>query len=946
MASLRVPAATYRFQFHRGFGFSEAKALISYLHDIGISDFYASPIFRAREGSLHGYDVVDPNRLNPELGTREDFDSLVDELHRHSMGWLQDIVPNHVAFDGQNQMLMDTLENGQGSPFIDYFDVDWNHSYQSLKGKILAPFLGEFYSQCLEAGEIQLKYDQAGLSVNYYNLKFPLSIESYATVLSYNLGSLKKRMDTDHPDFIKLYGMLYALKNLPPNEERQERSDQILFIKRLLWELYASNDEITRLIDESVGRFNGKKGDLESFDLLDRLLAEQRFRLSFWKVATEEINYRRFFNINELICVRTEDERVFRALHALIFKLIEEKRIDGLRIDHIDGLYDPTGYLDRIRQTTGDLYVTVEKILALKEELPSYWTVQGTTGYEFLNYVNGIFCEQKNEEILTQIYAGFAGYPTSYSNLVVDKKRLIIGKHMAGDIDALAHLLKNISSTDRYGTDITLYGLRRALVEVLAFFPVYRSYINWQVYSEEDRARIGQTIKDAKEANPGLLHELNFIEGFLLLNFRDNLTDEERGRWVHFVMRFQQLTGPLMAKGFEDTTLYVFNRLLSLNEVGGDPSRFGLSVEEFHRFNEKRARSWPHSMSATSTHDTKRGEDARARINVLSEMPEAWKESLEKWSQLNRRAKKFLKGREVPDRNDEYFLYQTLIGAFPLREDDRSNFRERLKAYMIKAVREAKVHTEWLKPDANYEEAFLSFIDEILAPSEANRFLNEFFCFLKKIGHYGMLNSLSQTLVKIVSPGVPDFYQGTELWDLSFVDPDNRRPVDFERRAKLLQEIKDKESEEPSSLARELLTSWTDGRVKLYLIYKALNFRRAHAKLFSEGDYIPLRAAGERKEQVCGFARRHGTLWMLSIVPRLTTKLAAEGEFPLGEKAWGDSHLGLPSEAPERWQNVLTGENLTSLNREKGLYLREIFQCFPVALFKSAAERGNSKPTD
>jgi (1->4)-alpha-D-glucan 1-alpha-D-glucosylmutase len=935
---MRIPCATYRLQFCKDFSFSDARSVSSYLDMLGVSDVYASPIFHSREGSLHGYDVVDPNRLNPELGTEEDFESLVEELRRHGMGLIQDIVPNHMAYDSQNRMLMDALENGEGSRFFDYFDVEWNHPYESLKGKILAPFLGEFYSQCLEAGDVKLKYDEGGLSVNYYKLKFPVSIESYATVLSYHAGWLKRRLGTDHPDFIKLLGVLYALKNLPLKEERQERSDQIVFIKRMLWELYTSNQDIKRLMDENIERFNGKKGDPASFDSLDRLLAEQLFRLSFWKVATEEINYRRFFNINELISVRTEDEKVFRDLHSLIFKLVAERKIDGLRIDHIDGLYDPTDYLQRIRQSTGDLYVTVEKILALTEELPSYWPVQGTTGYDFLNHVNGIFCEQKNEQLFAQVYGGFAGYQIPYSNLVVDKKRLIIGKHMAGDIDGLAHLLKHISSRDRYGTDITLYGLKRALVEVLAFFPVYRSYVSGQIYREEDRLRIRQTVKEAKETNPGLLHELNFIESFLLLNFRDNLTDEERGRWIHFVLRFQQLTGPLMAKGFEDTTLYIFSRLLSLNEVGGDPSRFGVSVEDFHRFNEERAHSWPHSMNATSTHDTKRGEDARARINVLSEMPEDWKQSIERWNQFNRTAKKIVKGREVPDRNDEYFLYQTLIGAFPL-EDHVSDFRERLKAYMIKAVREAKVHTEWLKPDTAYEEAFVSFIDEILVPSEANRFLNDFLPFVRRVAHYGMLNSLSQTLMKIVSPGVPDFYQGTELWDLSFVDPDNRRPVDFKERARLLEQIKEKESAGSLELVRELLSCWPDDRIKLYVIYKALNFRRAYQGLFMEGDYIPLGAAGERAEHACAFARRRGNLWALLVVPRLVTQLASQSMFPLGEKAWGSSHLVLPLEAPEHWQNILTGETVAgrSTNGEnRSLHLHQIFERFPVALLGPA----------
>jgi (1->4)-alpha-D-glucan 1-alpha-D-glucosylmutase len=936
MPSLRVPIVTYRLHFNRGFGFSEAKSLVSYLHGLGISDLYASPIFHARAGSLHGYDVVDPNRLNTELGALEDLDSLIGELRRYGMGWIQDIVPNHMAYDGQNQMLMDVLENGPSSPFSEYFDIEWNHPYESLKGKVLAPFLGEFYAQCLENGEIKLRYDQDGLSINYYSLRFPLNIESYNKVLAYNLGAAKKKLGSDHPDFIKLLGILYSLKGLPSKEDSQERSDQIMFVKRMLWELYTTNREITKLIDESVEKFNGERGDPGSFNPLDRLLSEQFFRLSFWKVATEEINYRRFFNINDLISLRIEDERVFDHTHTLIFKLIEQERITGLRIDHIDGLYDPTKYLKRVHQKAGELYVGVEKILGFEEELPSYWPVQGTTGYDFLNCVNGIFCEEKNEERFTQIYTRFTGFRTPYVDLVSEKKRLIIGKHMAGDVDGLAHLMKSVSSGDRYGSDITLYGLKRALVEVLTFFPVYRTYISHEVYSEEDRLRIREVIRKAKENNPGLFHELNFIERFLLLDFKDHLPDDEKNQWIHVVMRFQQLTGPLMAKGFEDTTLYVYSRLLSFNEVGGDPGKFGISVEEFHKFNQKRANLWPHSMNATSTHDTKRGEDIRARINVISEMPEEWESNIETWRKLNGRAKTIVKGNEVPDRNDEYFLYQTLVGSFPFCEDQRLHFVERLKAYMIKAVREAKVHTEWLKPDVAYEEAFISFIDEILRPSETNQFLNAFLPFAKSIAQYGMLNSLSQTLIKIVSPGVPDFYQGTELWDLSFVDPDNRRPVDFETRATLLKEIKAGESNGLLALTRRLLSRWEDGRIKLYVIYKALNFRGAHQELFLEGEYIPLRASGEMVDRTCAFARCKGSVWALLVVPRLVTQLVAIGELPLG-KTWGSSCLLLPREAPGGWHNVLTGETVTVFSSEmenRALYLHEIFRYFPVALLR------------
>jgi (1->4)-alpha-D-glucan 1-alpha-D-glucosylmutase len=937
MDSVKVPTATYRLQFTPQFGFAAARAILPYLRDLGISHVYASPIFLARKGSLHGYDVVDPGRLNPELGTEEEFAALLDDLKRCEMQWIQDIVPNHMAYDGQNSMLMDVIENGPSSEYYGYFDIDWNHPYESIRGRVLAPFLGRFYSECLESGDIRLQYDEAGLSVTYFGLRLPLRIESYGTVFSSDVRSLRRKLGNRHPDVIKLLGVLYTLKSLSSVDDPRERSDQVRFVKSMLWELYTTNPDIQEWLDQNVAAFNGRPGRPETFSALDQLLSEQLFRLSFWKVAAEEINYRRFFNINELISVRIENEQVFENTHRLVLKMVEENKIQGLRIDHIDGLYDPAGYLRAVRERAKDAYVSVEKILAFGEQLPSDWPVQGTTGYEFTNYLNGIFCDRTNDRRMSQIYTRFAGPQKPYGELVTDKKRLIIGKYMAGDVDDLAHFLKNISSRDRYGSDITLYGLRRALVEVLTFFPVYRSYVSHEIYSEADREHIQEAVNRAKDANPGLIHELHFIERFLLLNFADHVTDDERRQWVQFVMRFQQFTGPLMAKGFEDTTLYVYNRLLALNEVGGDPGQFGFRMSEFHAFNENRGRRWPHTMNATSTHDTKRGEDARARLNVLSEMPDEWEKAVRSWTRINQHAKSVVKGKEVPDRNDEYFLYQTLVGSFPLLPDGME-FVDRLKAYMIKAVREAKVHTEWLRPDEAYEQAFMAYIDEIVKPVESNRFLNEFMLFVKTISYHGMLNSLSQSLLKIFSPGIPDFYQGTELWDLSFVDPDNRLPVDFAARAGLLKKMQEEESRGSLSL-NEMLAHWEDGRIKLYLTCKALQFRNSREELFFDGDYIPLKASGPFRRHVCAFARQKRSLWSVVLVPRFTTEIAAPGKPPAGSDVWGVTTVLFPENAPERWVNVLTGEHVEALRagRAKQAPAEKIFQSFPAAVLEPAS---------
>jgi (1->4)-alpha-D-glucan 1-alpha-D-glucosylmutase len=910
--------ASYRIQFNPAFGFREAKKIVPYLAALGMSDLYASPIFKSRKGSPHGYDVVDPNRLNPELGTESQFEGLIRELKTHGMEWLQDIVPNHMAFDYDNQKLVDVLENGPSSQYFGFFDIEWDHPYESMKSRVLAPFLGRFYGESLEEGEIKLRYTKNGFSLGYFDQVLPLRLESYVHLLTYRLHILKKKLGGDHPDYIKLLDILYILKSLPSG-----------FIKTTLWELYHNNQDMREFIRENIKIFNGKRGNPESFNLLNELLSEQFFRLSFWKVATEEINYRRFFNINELISLRVEDEEVFSTTHSLILRLVREGKITGLRIDHIDGLYDPTTYLTRIREKAGESYIVVEKILDLEEELPSEWPVQGTTGYDFLNYVNGLFCKREYEREFNRIYASFSALNTPYEELVSEKKRLILGKHMAGDVDNLAHLMKGISSRDRYGSDITVYGLKRALVEVMAQFPVYRTYIGKGIPRETDYAYIEVAMEKAKKSSPGLLNELQLIERFLLLDFGDYLSGEEKNQWIQFVMRFQQFTGPLMAKGFEDTTLYVYSRLLPLNEVGGNPHRFGISVEEFHHFMEKRSHSWPYSLNATSTHDTKRGEDTRARINVLSEIPREWDGNIKSWSKINRKKKRKVYGRSVPDRNDEYFLYQTLIGAFPLHERYHDQFIERMKQYIVKAVREAKVHTAWLKPDTDYENAFISFVEEILSPNAGNIFLSEFVPFQKKISHYGIFNSLSQTLIKITSPGVPDFYQGTELWDLTLVDPDNRRPVDFERRKAFLREIREKENGDLLNLINGLLRTREDGRVKLFLIHRALRARNERPDVFRSGAYIPLEAAGRYKDHIIGFARNQGKKWAITIVPRFLTTLIPEGEDPFGREVWEDTRISLPEGIARGWKNMITDQQV---NDGRKLIIGEVLTHFPVAL--------------
>ncbi|MFH0813631.1 MAG: malto-oligosyltrehalose synthase [Pseudomonadota bacterium] len=926
---MHLPVATYRVQFNPSFGFKSAREIIPYLAALGISDLYASPIFKAKKGSTHGYDIVDPNQLNPELGEFKDFAELTEEVKHHNLSWLQDIVPNHMAFDSENEMLMDVLEFGENSNYFHFFDIDWNHPYENMKGRVLAPLLGKMYGECLEDGEIQLKYDGGMMTINYYNLRFPLRIESYAQVFEQNLDQLEQRLSGNEPVFLKFLGAVGFLKTISSAKEIGGRDYQVKHGKRMLCNLYTENPVIKEFIEENISFFNGERGNSESFNALDKLISEQLFRLSFWKVANEEINYRRFFIVNDLISLKVEEEPVLQHTHNLIFRLIREGKFNGLRVDHIDGLYDPLTYLKKLREEVGDIYLVVEKILEVREELPSLWPVQGTTGYDFMNYVNGIFCNQDNVNALSKIYYRFADFHYPYEELLCDKKRLIIGKYLAGNIDYLAQIMKKISSKDRFGADITLYGIRRALVEVMANFPVYRTYLSEGEKNEGDHLYIKEAIRKAKERSPGLLLELNFIEKFLLLQFNSTLTEEDKREWTQLVMNFQQYTGPLMAKGFEDTFLYHYNRLISLNEVGSNPHLFGFSVSEFQEFNGKRAKSFPHSLNATATHDTKRGEDVRARINVLSELPEEWGYHLKTWSNINRRKKRRIGNIYAPDENDEYFLYQTLLGTFPFREDEKQQFKERIKSYMVKAVREAKVHTGWIKPDTAYEAACVTFIDSILTSAEENRFLDKFLPFQKKVAFYGIFNSLSQTLLKITCPGVPDFYQGSELWDFNLVDPDNRRPVDFKKQEQFLWEIKQKEQLDILNLVEELVATKEDGRIKLFLIYRALKARKGKREVFEKGVYLPLKVEGKFNNQVVAFARTYENDWIITVAPRFFTTLIKEREYPLGEKVWEDTYIVVPENAPSYWKEAITGQVIPG---EKDLFMGKILKYFSVAM--------------
>ena len=914
---MHIPTSTYRIQFHSEFNFNKAKEIVAYLADLGIGDLYASPIFKASQGSTHGYDVVDPTILNPELGTESDFNDLIAQIHQHQMGWVQDIVPNHMAYDSQNVWLMDVLENGRDSEFFDFFDIHWNQAYEEMEGRILAPMLGDFYANALERGEIKLDYHDKNLLIDYFGLKLPLRIESYITFITHKLGVLAREIGRQHPDFIKFLGILYLLKNIPEETKGKERLDQINFVKSLLWETYTENSNVEQFIQNNLKEFNGEVDRPESFDLLDKLLNQQLYRLSFWKVGAEEINYRRFFTVNELISVKVEELKVFKKTHELISRLVAENKFLGVRIDHIDGLYDPAQYLTRLRETLGEAYITVEKILELNENLPPNWQIQGTSGYEFLNYVNGIFCYSKNRQEFSKIYSSFTGLNYNYENLVYEKKGLILEKNLAGDLENLVQILKRISSHTREGSDFTVYGLRKALFEVLVLFPVYRTYVDENGISETDRKYVKQTIKAAKKKTPLLINELDFIQKVLLLEYEDFRSKTQREEWLHFVMRSQQLTGPLMAKGVEDTLLYVYNRLLSLNEVGGNPSHFGIELDLFHQFNRDKVANWQHGMNTTATHDTKRGEDVRARLNVLSEIPQEWSQQVNCWREINQTYKQ----EGMPDTNDEYLLYQTLLGTYPFEENELVDFPDRIKDYILKAVREAKVYTAWLRPDEEYEQAFLNFIDRILENTDFQQQLRPW---QQKIAEYGIYNSLSQVLIKNTAPGVPDLYQGAELWELSLVDPDNRRPVDYQKRREFLQDIKNQSSQNILQLIKELIATKENGKIKLFLTHQLLTARKKYSELFQNGDYQEIEVTGEHQDSIIAFSRNYGDKTIVAIAPRFLTGIIKPGQLPLGMQVWSDTSLKLTD---KDWHNLIDGQTIAGETA-----VGKILQNFPVAL--------------
>ncbi len=921
---LRTPTATYRLQLNHEFTFRDACAMVPYLAGLGISHLYLSPISQAVKGSMHGYDVADASHINEELGGEEGFNELAAEAARHGLSILLDIVPNHMAASPENPWWMDVLENGIASMYSAYFDVEWGRGAPTGQQKIYLPILGQPYSDALEQQQLRLSIGEAGIRVNYFERPLPLDPASYIDVLHFRLPELLARLDPNG-EALHEFGMLLEIAERLPGrtltdwETLETRRRDVEVIKKRLWDVYTERREIREHLDENIRLLNGQAGDPSSFDALDALLRKQAFELAYWRVAREKINYRRFFDVTGLIAIRVQDPAVFDAVHELPLRLAAEGKIGGLRVDHVDGLYDPASYLARLQQrateAAGDtFYIAVEKILAFGEELPNDWPIAGTTGYDFIGQVNNVFVYPEGLGRLSDYYVRFSGLTQSAYDVANEQKRKIMRDLFVGEMGVLAFYLSQLAEQDRYARDLSPLELRRGLTEVTISLAVYRTYVREPQVGAHDREYLDRAVADARRRNPSITPSVfDFIERTLLL------TAASKDDALEFLMRWQQLTSPIMAKGVEDTTLYVYNRLLSMNEVGGNPEP--LSVAEFHRFNSARNSKWPGAMSATSTHDTKRSEDVRARLNVLSEMPDEWCKHVQRWTRWNTAKRRNVKGTAAPAPNGEYFLYQTLMGAWPIE-------KHRLSEYLIKAAREAKVYTSWLEPNEAYEEALLSFASQILDPQTTGRVLPDFERVHARVAFYGAVNALAQTLLKITAPGIPDFYQSTETWNLRLVDPDNRVPPSPGAPPP------------PASFDPALLSSWQDGRIKTFLIGRALTFRKENTAMYESGEYVPLDAGGTHAEHALAFARRQGAAMALTIVPRFSSRLSALERFPIGRRIWRDTYVAAPDDAPDEWRDIFTNARVRAADHEgsKVLYVSDALERLPFALLAPLPE--------
>jgi malto-oligosyltrehalose synthase/4-alpha-glucanotransferase len=889
------PISTYRIQFHKDFTFDDLEKIIPYLAKLGIKTLYASPIFKAVPGSTHGYDNVDPLTINPEIGTLAQLKQISKKLKEKGISWLQDIVPNHMAFHSDNVWLMDLLEKGLLSLYRNYFDQSLADN-TLFKGPIMVPFLGNDLDEVIEANELKIDWNQNGLVFKYGEQAWPLNLRSYHQVL---------QAAPEPADAIKQ--LLQQINEVNEMADAEAFALELNELKLQLSSLINNNKAFSQYLQACLENINSNKPQLQV------LAGQQYYRLCNWQETDSNINFRRFFTVNSLICLNIQKEEVFNHVHELINSLLKEDIIQGLRIDHIDGLYDPTQYLQRLRALAGDdTYIIVEKILESGEELPQTWPIQGSTGYDFLAIVNNLFTNQKSEKAFTSFYKSLNVSDRSITQQIQDKKSLILTEHMNGELQNLTMLfIESVLSND----SVDRNQIKQAISQMLIDFPVYRFYGNAFPLSNQESGWLARVFKKIKKHHPDLLAATELLEKALLE--KPQLGDEiYNDKALHFYQRCMQFTGPLMAKGVEDTLMYTYNRFIDHNEVGDSPEAFGMSVAKFHETMQKRQQQWPLAINATATHDTKRGEGVRARLNVLTSIPDEWLQTVTEWQQLNQD----IKTNGAPDENDEYFIYQTLIGAYPMPGQDEEDFGVRLNEYLEKMLREAKRHSTWTEPNEVYEAGVKNFATALL--DKTRPFWELFASFHQKVSDLGIINSLSQATLKLTCPGVPDIYQGCEHWDLSLVDPDNRRPVDYELRKELLTT-----ANAPASLWENRF----NGQIKLWLVNMLLHLRTKYPDVFNKADYIPLQVKGKHKENVIAFARVHKGVWIIVIVPIDTAAIYTGKPGSASTFDWGNTCIILPGNAPSNWKNTLTN---AIGKQQKKIELKNILHEFPLAVLK------------
>jgi (1->4)-alpha-D-glucan 1-alpha-D-glucosylmutase len=931
----RVPTSTYRLQLGGPLDFAAVGKLVDYLEQLGISDLYFSPLFRSREDSSHGYDVVSHVDIEPTFGDLQAFKQLSEDVRGRGMGILLDVVPNHMGInDPGNEWWLDVLENGPLSDFADHFDVDWNRPTESLRDKVLLPFLSDYFGSVLERGEFKVVYEEGKLKLSYGERHYPLAPTTWPQVLTIVIDKL-----TEPPDstaVMELESIIFELENLRDrgtdrNVTVQEHVREQHVAARRLLQLWKAAPRVQAALNAAIAVINGDPGDRRSFEKLEALLNAQWYRLAYWRVASDEINYRRFFDINDLAAIRVEIPEVFTQVHMLVKNLLCEGHITGLRIDHPDGLYDPQDYFDKLQRLCNDgsahidgpdaqLYVVAEKILTGTEELPPQWKVAGTTGYELLNMIGRTLVDEAGLASLIETYDRCIIWHDTPAEVIYESKQQILHEAMSSELTMLSSRLYRIAQQSRMSRDFTFTSLLRALREVIACFPGYRTYVRsqgWDV-DAEDHSRIAQAVRLAKVRNPTTARAIyDFISSVLLLEFPPTLEKEQKEQWREFALRFQQVTSPVAAKGVEDTAFYRYFPLLSLNEVGSDLTPTANSVAEFHRLMQRRVMDWPHALSASATHDTKRGEDTRARLHALTEVPSDWRELAVLWEERVRLLVRNLGSQTVPNVAERYFILQTLVGTWPIggpANDDWKSYKPRIQQYLEKAFREAKISTSWANPAPEYEQAMRDFADDILNPAHSAELIEQIDEFTRLIADAGYQKSLAQLVLKCCVPGVPDFYQGTELWDFSLVDPDNRRPVDFEYRRRLLADLQKQFEADSRSLVYSLSESWPDPRIKMFLTWRLLQLRRRYSELFSDGEYVPLEVQGEGQDDVIAFARSSAGTWIVVVVscaPQATrqgipTDLGAD-DFGRSERNAERTVVLLPDRAGHVFEDVLTG---------------------------------------